>query len=330
MKRIHGLVLSLLLACPCLASAQPAAPARDAKAVWVTLGTGGGPQIQLRRSRPANALLVGDTVYLFDTGAGVQRQMLAAGVQLRNVRAIFISHHHIDHDAGLGQLIASRWMFNSYRPLPIVGPPGTVDMVKHLVASNAPVELAPIGAGGNPKPPMSSTVAPVDMATTMDAPVEVYRDDNIRVLAVTNTHYHFAPGSAQARLARSYAFRVETPGRTFVYTGDTGPSAHVERLAQGADVLVAEVIDLGKVEAALRRSPDLPASMLPSMMRHMEEDHLTPSEIGKLAAKAKVKEVVLTHLSPGDDSEEDLSGYTAGIKPEFQGDVRLSKDLDRF
>lgn len=311
------------------AEAQPAAS--PGKAVWVTLGTGGGPQIRRDRSEPANALIVGDSVYLFDTGSGTERQMLGAKLAMRAVKAIFISHHHIDHDADLGQLIASRWMFNSYAPLPIVGPPGTVKMVADLVAADKPVELAPIGASGPAgKPAIASTVAPRDIPGTMDTPTEIYRDANIRVLAITNSHYHFPPGSPGAALARSYSLRIETPGRTFVYTGDTGPSANVERLVDGADLLISEVMDLDKITATLKTVPDLPPAMLPSMIRHMQEDHLTPPDVAKIAVAGKVKEVVLTHIVPGGDGEVDLSGYTKGIRPTFMGPVHLAKDLDRF
>lgn len=330
MKYVN-LLVSLALTVAVHAHAQPAAPAAAPKVQFITLGTGGGPVIRRERAQPANALVVGRSVYLFDTGSGVERQMAGAGLSLRDVRAIFISHFHIDHVADLGQVMASRWMFNSYAPLPIIGPPGMQDMVHDLLAADRVVELAPIGASGpHGKPPIASTVRPMDLASTMDVPTEIYKDENIRVLAVTNTHYHFAPGSPAAEFSRSYAFRIETPGRVYVFTGDTGPSKNVERLARGADVLVSEVIDLGKMEAILKHAPDLPAAMLPNMLRHMEEDHLTPAEIGKMAAAAGVKEVVLTHVAPGMDGEKDLSGYTKGIAPTFSGPVHLARDLDRF
>ncbi len=325
------LAAALVLAAP--AGAQTTAAVKpEGKSVWVTLGTGGGPQIRRERSEPANALVVNGATYLFDVGSGTERQMVGARLPLRNVKAIFVSHHHIDHDADLGQLISSRWMFNSYAPLPIVGPPGTVDMVKALVSADRPVELAPIGGGGGGqgKPSIGATVAPRDMALTLDTPAEVYKDVNIRVLAVTNTHYHFAPGSPNAQLARSYSFRIETPGRTFLYTGDTGPSRNVEALGKGADVLVSEVIDLDKMLANLKRAPDLPAAMLPDMVAHMRDDHLSPSEVGKMAAAMGVDEVVLTHLAPGADGEQDLAGYSRGIAPTFKGPVHVARDLERF
>jgi ribonuclease BN (tRNA processing enzyme) len=243
------------------------------------------------------------------------------------VRAIFISHHHMDHNADLGQLVSSRWMFNGLMPLPVIGPPGTVAMMDALSQAARPVELSPIG---KEKIAIGKTVQARDLTSEMDQPTEIYKDENIRVLAVTNTHYHFAPGSEAARFSRSYSFRIEAPDRVYVYTGDTGASKNLEKLTAGADLLVSEVIDLKKMEAILRRAGDLPPAMLPGMIKHMEEDHLTPAEIGKLAAAAHVKQVVLTHIAPGMDGETGLEGYTNGIAPTFGGPVKLARDLDRF
>jgi ribonuclease BN (tRNA processing enzyme) len=163
----------------------------------------------------------------------------------------------------------------------------------------------------------------------MNAPTLVYEDENIRVLAVTNAHFHFPPGEA-ARVSRSYSFRIEAGGRSIVYTGDTGWSDNLVRLAQGADLLVTEVIDMNAMEVALRRAPDLPAAALGPMLAHMVQDHLTPDQVGRLAAAAHVGRVVLTHLAPGNDDEPDTRGYTAGIFGHYRGPVTVANDLDRF
>lgn len=320
----------LLCAAVAFGVAKPAAAQQvRARAEFVTLGTGGGPVIRLRRSQPANAVVVGDAVYLFDTGDGVQRQLRAAGLAVPNVRAIFISHHHLDHNAGLGPLLASRWLFNSYRPLPVFGPPGTTAMLAGLAQAYRPVELAPITIGGPAKPAIAATIAASDLAPELDQPTLIYEDRNVRVLAVTNGHYHFPPGEA-ARFSRSYAFRIEAGGRAIVYTGDTGWSDNLVRLARGADLLVAEVIDMRAMESVLRRASDLPPAALGPMLAHMIEDHLTPEQIGRLAAAARVGRVVLTHLAPGMDEEPDTSGYTTGIAGHYRGPVTVANDLDRF
>jgi ribonuclease BN (tRNA processing enzyme) len=323
----HGafLIASLVLAGAPAAAQGPAPP----RPTFVTLGTGGGPIIRLRRAQPANALVIGDAVYMFDSGDGVQRQLRAAGLPVANLRAIFISHHHLDHVAGLGPLLAARWLFNSYRALPVIGPPGTQAMIAGLAEAYRPVERAPITIGGPPKPAIASTIAARDLAGEMDQPFQVYADENIRVLAVTNAHYHYPPGEA-ARFSRSYSYRIEAGGRAIVYTGDTGWSDNVVRLAEGADLLVSEVIDMAAMEAALRRAPDLPPAALGPLLAHMAQDHLTPDQVGRLAAAAHVGRVVLTHLAPGNDAERGTRGYVTGISAHYRGPVTVANDLDRF
>jgi ribonuclease BN (tRNA processing enzyme) len=235
----------------------------------------------------------------------------------------------VDHNGGLAPLLVTRWVLNGHAPLPIFGPPGTEAMVARLAEAYRPTELAPITIGGPAAPPIIATVEAKDMAADIETPQLVYQDNKIRVMAVVADHYHYAPGSPEARASRSYAYRIEAGGRVFVFTGDTGPSSRVEALAKGADILVTEVIDLAATERALRAS-DLPPGAIPGLLTHMEEDHLTPAQVGQLAARAEVKSVVLTHFAPGLDGERDLSGYTRGLGAYFKGPVKLARDLDRF
>ncbi|HWG69120.1 MAG TPA: MBL fold metallo-hydrolase [Steroidobacteraceae bacterium] len=312
------------------ASAILISPASAAtQAVFVTLGTGGGPVTRLVRSEPANALVVGDSVYLFDAGDGVQRRLLQAGLPLKRLRAVFISHHHIDHTGGVAPLIVTRWVLNDEKPLPIIGPPGTVAFVRDIVAAYHVTELAPIAEGGPSAPPLANSVLPRDMPADPPRNALVYQDENIRVFATTNDHYHFAPGSAEQEASRSYAFRIEAAGRTIVFTGDTGPSANVDRLAKGADLLVSEVIDLDSIVAMLRTA-GLPQSVLDARIAHMRQDHMTPRDVGRLAADAGVKELVLTHLVPGRDGETSDAAYTKGIANLYGGPVHVARDGDRF
>ena len=319
--------LSFLLASSLMASAAQAAESASAGARFVTLGTGGGPVIRVRRSEPANAVVVDGSVYLFDVGDGVQRQLAAAGLPLAAVKAVFISHHHMDHNAGLGPLMMSRWIFDPLPAIPVIGPPGTRAMTAGIAAANAATVNAPVSLGPQP-PPVEATVRPTDLPPVLDTPTEIYRDAKVRVLAISVAHFHLPPGMALDPVPRAYAFRIEAGGRSFVYTGDTGPSANLETLARGADVLISEVIDLEAAAASARRT--LPPEAVAPLLAHMRLDHLTPEDIGQVAARAGVGEVVLTHIAPGLDDEKDLTGYTRGIAPAFKGRVVVASDLDRF
>lgn len=315
-----------LLAAPAAMAAAPA----PGEAQFVTLGTGGGPLTRVRRSEPANALVVNGAVYLFDVGDGVQRQLAAAGLSVHAVRAVFVSHHHIDHNGGLAPLLVTRWLLNERAPLPVIGPPGTSAMIDGISAAYRATELAPITVGGPPMPAIRTTLAPRELGATLDAPTLVYQDDNIRVLAITNDHYHFPPGSAASATSRSYAFRIETAGRSIVYTGDSGPSPHLQTLVTGCDLLVSEVIDMQAMASVLARANDIPPAARAPMMAHMAQDHLTPQDVARLAAAGGVKRVVLTHLAPGMDDETTTAGYTAGMAAIYRGPVSVANDLDRF
>jgi ribonuclease BN (tRNA processing enzyme) len=61
----------------------------------------------------------------------------------------------------------------------------------------------------------------------------------------------------------------------------------------------------------------------------MEADHSTPEVVGKLAEKAGVGMVVLTHLVPGDEADP-AGAYTDGVSRFFKGRVVAASDLARF
>jgi ribonuclease BN (tRNA processing enzyme) len=116
-----------------------------------------------------------------------------------------------------------------------------------------------------------------------------------------------------------------------VYTGDTGPSAAVEALAKGADLLVSEMIDVdATLEVVRRNAPAMDASTLEAVARHLTLHHLTPVQVGELAARAEVKRVVATHLVLGAADPAAMARYKEEIASRYKGDVTIAADLDRF
>ena len=294
---------------------------------FVTLGTGGGPVVQLERSQPANAVVVNGAVYLLDVGEGTQRQLMAAGLSLANVRAVFLSHHHLDHVGGLWPMMINRWINRYPAALPIVGPAGTNEMVAGLVGAAKPVERAPLAIGGGVTRSIGLTVAPREIADKIEQPLEIYRDENIRVLAIGVDHFHQADGSV-SEAARSYAFRVEAGGRSMVFSGDTGPSPSLEQLARNADLLVCEVMDRDAVAAVLARMKLTPGDRA-AFMRHIDLDHLTAEQVGSIASRAGVKSLVLTHFAPGRTDADDRKDIKRAAT-EYRGPIAAAHDGQRF
>ena len=324
MRRLRG---AIGLASSWLVLGLLAAPATAAPpATWITLGTMGGPIANAHRSQPANVLLTDDGAILIDTGDGAAEQLAKAGVALPRVTAVLLSHLHWDHTGGLAAILGLRYQTNVPGKLRIVGPPGTKALVAGLVASMQPGAEAGYGAPDAPR---------IDPASAVEVS-EIGGGDTVilgstRITAVQNSHYSFAAGSEQDRRFKSLSFRFDTPGRSIVYTGDTGPSPAVERLAQGADLLVSEMIDVPATVANVRRNtPAMSAAALSDLTWHLSHHHLTPAQVGELAGRAKVKRLVVTHMVPGNLTPGAVAAYLKAVAANFAGPSEIADDLDRF
>jgi ribonuclease BN (tRNA processing enzyme) len=289
----------------------------------ITLGTRGGPLLDKERAQSSNLLIVNDALYLIDAGDGVARRIVQAGYDFRKVTKVFITHAHSDHTTGLASLLAPQWDFQSVTPTDIYGS-GVVALVQGAIEYLTP--NADIRWSEGRKRPMVETIHGHEVA-----PGLVYQDANVKVTAVENTHFHLSPDSPGYGKYKSYSYRFETPGRIVFFTGDTGPSDAVVELAHGADLYVTEVTSPEDVLQRLKRSGALQSPLeQEGFIHHMREEHVTPEDVGKMAAKAGVKAVVLTHLSPTVDPNDDYQRYVDQAKKFYSGPITLAKDLMKF
>ncbi|RVU05846.1 MBL fold metallo-hydrolase [Novosphingobium umbonatum] len=316
----------LMLACGLLPLAQATAQTAQPYS-WVTLGTMGGPMPRAGRNEPANLLMRRGEAHLIDTGDGAMTGMALAGADYPDLRSIWISHIHFDHLGGLFAVLGLRLQTRTTVPLTIYGPPGMKEIVSGLIAAMRPSALSGFGIEGEVALDPAASIRVVELDD--DAQVQ---QDGFRVKVATNSHYSFAPGSVEERTYRSLSFRFELPDRAIVYTGDTGPSENVTRLAQGADLLVTEMIDLDDTLAQMnRRVRHISDTEKANMAAHLTRHHLSPAAIGIMAQKAGVKAVVVTHIAGGGASDAGADArYQAAIGQQYQGPVRIAKDRDHF
>jgi len=64
--------------------------------------------------------------------------------------------------------------------------------------------------------------------------------------------------------------------------------------------------------------------------RQATQGHMTLEDIGKMATRANVKTVVLSHLSARADGSDDYTPWAAEVKKHFSGQVFVAKDLMEF
>jgi len=290
---------SAILTSPIL---EGAAPERMTDGAML-LGTRGGPRESATQRGIASIVGVGGQYYMIDAGSGADVQLAAAGIPVSAIKEIFLTHLHDDHTIGLPAVLTF-----VYEPthIELVGPPRTAalrDAIASVLAFNAEIRGAERG---------QSTLAKnggLQLSARDVVPGVVYTDGNVRVTAAENSHFHLDPTQLAGR-NRSYSYRFDLPRRSIVFTGDTGPCDAVAELAKNADVLVSE----------MATSRDV-ARVPPEIRSHMLQEHLSPAEVGKLAAKANVKMVVLSHI--WDVGEDDA----AEIKKYYSGKVLVGRDL---
>jgi ribonuclease Z len=302
--------LGLLAGHPDLLPAQrvfPGGPARPAgdSTIVIMLGTG-MPVPDPARSGPATAVVVGERVFLFDAGPGVMRRIAAAGLPIDGVTAAFITHLHSDHTLGFPDLIFTSWVMGRRTPLRVYGPPGLRRMTDHLLAAWAEDTLVRIrGLERN-----SSGGYRVD-AREVRAGV-VYDSGGVRVTAIAVPHGEWE---------HAFAWRVDTPRRRIVISGDTRYSEALERAATGVDVLVHEAY----VEARVAPEPRPGGEAWP---RYLRQVHTSDVEVGRLAARAQPALLLLSHvLFLGGTEQELLAGVRRGG---YAGRVVVAQDLDRY
>lgn len=288
---------------------------------WITLGTMSGPIPSAVRHQPANVLYDGTSAIVVDCGDGVVDQLRKVGIPLPVVRTVILSHLHVDHTAGLYGLIGRRLQAHIPGALTIYGPPGTLRVVNAIRSS---FDFA------------SGLIAQVpDLVRQPDAEITVveitdgsrFTLGRIEVTAAVNTHYSYPEGSPEAKRYQSLSLRFDTPTRSIAYTGDTGPSENVERLARGADMLISEITDPEQVTSQLSRTLPIPPAALAAIQRRFQLEHLTADEVGLLASRAEVKSVVITH-NPLTAENMDRARDTIGSR--FTGPVSFANDLDIY
>jgi ribonuclease BN (tRNA processing enzyme) len=114
-----------------------------------------------------------------------------------------------------------------------------------------------------------------------------------------------------------------------VFSGDTAYSESLVELATGADVFVCEVLGTANGQNANARGAAPNTENAESIGRHVRETHSTPEEVGRMAAAAKVKTVVLSHQVGGGRGGNN-DPFTADIKKVFSGEVIVGTDQMRL
>jgi ribonuclease BN (tRNA processing enzyme) len=138
-------------------------------------------------------------------------------------------------------------------------------------------------------------------------------DANVKVTAAVVNHPPLSP---------AFAYRFDCPDRSIVISGDTTPSDALIALARDVDVLVHEVMHLASIEKLIAAEPNAK-----TLREHLLASHTTTEQVGEVAAKARVKTLVLSHFVPGGFPFVRDETWAADVRKHFGGRIVVGKDL---
>ena len=274
----------------------------------ILLGTAGGPRPRKTRVPSSQVVLVNDAAYVFDCGIGVTTQLARADVRISSLRHVFITHHHSDHNAEYGPLLLTAWGAGLRTSVDTWGPPPLARMTELFFQMNDyDIRTRTEDEGRTP-------LAPLITAHELKQGGVILKQDGVVVSCVLVDHPPVKP---------AFAYRLQSADRSIVISGDTRPCDALIRLAREADVLVHEVLWPEAVDRMLANVYNA-AALKKSILSH----HTPAVEVGRVAAEAQVKTLVLSHFVPADDPEITGEMWMGEVRRGgYKGPIILGKDL---
>lgn len=277
----------------------------------ITLGTG-GPRPDVQRGASAHAVVLDEGWLLVDCGRGAVRAVAAAGLDVRQLAGVLITHHHFDHIGELADMLISSWMIGRRGPLPLYGPPGTARLYRELMHGVYRNDLRFRVEGE--RLVESFAHARVHELRGGDA----FEALGAQVRCEEMRHGHGLDGfSGQFRDEWvCLGYRVERGGSALSLSGDGVLCDGLIRLARGATLH----LQCCYLDAAALTTP---------FLQGLAEHTLACSDTaGRIACSAGVERMVLTHFR--DDMMPRLAQIEADVRTDFAGPVALARDLDVF
>ena len=275
------------------------------KTELILLGTG-TPYPSPTTSGSATVVTYGKRVFLFDAGEGVMRRMNAANFPINGPEATFITHLHSDHTLGYPDLILTTWIMRRKKHLQVYGPHGLKRMTDLILKAYS--EDIKIRIDGLEKE--LPEVYKVDVHEI--TPGIVYDSSGVKITAFPVLHGNWK---------EAYGFRIDTPNKSIVISGDTRPSKELIKAAKNVDILVHEVYSQKHLAKENRPGGEF-------WPQYCREFHTSDVELGKIAKEANPKLLVLTHIiRMGATDKELIEGIRKGG---YTGEIVIGKDLDKF
>ncbi len=231
----------------------------------------------LNRENTHMALIGDKRLILVDCGNNPIVHLQHAGIDIQAITDVILTHFHPDHVSGVPSFLMNSWLMGRKEPLTIYGLAYTLDRLENLM----------IAYDWESWPnffPVNFIRLPADEYTP------VLEDSELKIFSSEVCH-----------MIPTIGLRVEfsRSGKVLAYSCDTEPCPEVERLSQGATLLIHESSGAGI-------------------------GHSSAAQAGIIATKAGSQELMLIHFNA---EGEALDALLEEARANFPGKVVAAQDF---
>lgn len=281
----------------------------------------GSPMPDEHRGGPCTLVIAGEHLFVFDAGNTSARNINKMGFNAGNIEGVFLTHYHSDHIDGLGELMLQRWVSKpNSEPVPVYGPQGVDTVVNGFLQAyslDRGYRVAHHGEAVLPNKGFGAVAKSFELQDDQATLVFENADTRITAFSVSHAPIHPAVG-----------YHIRYKDRSLVISGDTTPSAHVQREAQGADLLIHEAMSTELMQLIQEGAHDAKRDKLEQLMKDILNYHSTPQEAAQIASKAQVKFLLLNHVAPPLPLPGLVDVFLKGTADIFKGQIQVAKDGD--
>ncbi len=269
----------------------------------VTLLGTGCPIADEFRYGPATMVEAGPETWLVDCGSGVTQRLLAHGTSGARITGLILTHLHSDHTVDFIQLLISGWHQGRQAPLRIYGPARTREFFGALLEAWQPEFRQRLAHEHRPPEGLGVEIEEIGGDWRLETP-------HVRI---SNTEVRHQP------IPQAFGFRFDSEAGSAVISGDTAYCPELIELARDCDLLVHEAyVHWAQQERAHKAGRD------PQGTDNVAAYHTATDEVGLVAARAKAKNLALTHFVP---TIFDRARAVADVRENYRGGLYIGEDL---
>lgn len=269
------------------------------------LGSGGPELTDGRASSSYLVWLDGKGIVLIDAGAGSSLNYEKSGANLNDLEAIAFTHFHVDHSADFPAYIKGSYFSHRTQDLNVFGPdgnalmPSITEFTERLFGENGVFPYLQDYVSKEKQSHFKIKAKAIKLDKHKAQKVYQAKDYSLSSIPV-----HHGPIPA-------LAWRIDLAGCSISFSGDMNNQYQtLAALAKDSDLLIAH-------------------NAIPESQQGVGRKlHMPPSEIGKIAKQASVKQLILSHRMSRTLGNEKKT--VKQIRNNYHGPIVFAEDMDTF